>query len=132
MAWHWLGSVLAEYRHGNCGDNLVNIFCRGSILKKKILSDRETQFKSDLMSEINRLLSIKVIYTSPYYVCCNRTVERFHAVLKSMLKKLCNEKPHGWDRYIPSGNPKRYARVFTFRTILWSTGSQTIINFAHS
>ncbi|XP_037773456.1 uncharacterized protein LOC119569314 [Penaeus monodon] len=57
---------------------------------------------SDLMAEINRLLSVKALYTSPYHACCNGTVERFHAVLKAMLKKLCSERPHDWDRYIPS------------------------------
>ncbi|XP_063587863.1 uncharacterized protein LOC134765248 [Penaeus indicus] len=82
-------------------ENLVNIFSRVGI-PKEMLSDRGTQFKSDLMKEINRLLSIKAIFTSPYHACCNGTVERFHAVLKSMLKKLCIEKPRDWDRYIPS------------------------------
>ncbi|XP_063586494.1 uncharacterized protein LOC134763893 [Penaeus indicus] len=80
---------------------LLSIFSRVGI-PKEILSDRGTQFKSDLMAEINRMLSIKALFTSPYHACCNGTVERFHAVLKSMLKKLCGERPHDWDRYIPS------------------------------
>ncbi|XP_037774647.1 uncharacterized protein LOC119571392 [Penaeus monodon] len=80
---------------------LLTIFARVGI-PKEILSDRGTQFKSDLMAEINRLLSVKALYTSPYHACCNGTVERFHAVLKAMLKKLCSERPHDWDRYIPS------------------------------
>ncbi|XP_037804895.1 uncharacterized protein LOC119599226 [Penaeus monodon] len=80
---------------------LLSIFSRVGI-PKEMLSDRGTQFKSDLMAEINRLLSIKALFTSPYHACCNGTVERFHAVLKSMLKKLCGERPQDWDRYIPS------------------------------
>ncbi|XP_063615959.1 uncharacterized protein LOC134789212, partial [Penaeus indicus] len=80
---------------------LLTIFARVG-MPKEILSDRGTQFKSDLMAEINRLLSIQALYTSPYHACCNGTVERFHAVLKAMLKKLCSERPHDWDRYIPS------------------------------
>ncbi|XP_042870472.1 uncharacterized protein LOC122252196 [Penaeus japonicus] len=80
---------------------LVGIFSRVGI-PKEILSDRGTQFKSDLMAEINRLLSIKAIFTSPYHACCNGTVERFHSVLKAMLKKLCQDKPQDWDRYLPS------------------------------
>ena len=80
---------------------LVTVFSRVGI-PKEMLSDRGTQFKSDLMSEINRLLSIKAIFTSPYHACTNGTIERFHAVLKSMLKKLCMDKPKEWDRYIPS------------------------------
>ncbi|XP_063615688.1 uncharacterized protein LOC134788803 [Penaeus indicus] len=82
-------------------ENLIDIFSRVGI-PKEILSDRGTQFKSDLMNEINRLLCVKALYTSPYHACCNGTVERFHAVLKSMLRKLCMEQPKDWDRYIPS------------------------------
>ena len=37
---------------------LVDVFCRVGV-QHEILSDRGTQFKSDLMSEINKLLSIK-------------------------------------------------------------------------
>ncbi|XP_042886053.1 uncharacterized protein LOC122262167 [Penaeus japonicus] len=82
-------------------ESLINIFSRVGI-PKEVLSDRGTQFKSDLMKEVNRLLSIKAIFTSPYHAACNGTVERFHAVLKSMLKKLCVDQPHEWDRLIPS------------------------------
>ncbi|XP_063597903.1 uncharacterized protein LOC134774421 [Penaeus indicus] len=82
-------------------ENLINIFSRVGI-PKEILSDRGTQFKSDLIKEVNRLLSIKAIFTSPYHAACNGTVERFHAVLKSMLRKLCTEQPREWDRLIPS------------------------------
>jgi len=82
-------------------ENLMTIFARVGI-PREILSDRGTQFKSDLMSEIHRLLSVRAIFTSPYHACCNGKVERFHAVLKSMLRKLCIEQPHDWDRYIPS------------------------------
>lgn len=80
-------------------ESLVKIFSRVGF-PQKILSDRGIQCKSDLMSEINRLLSIKAIYMSPYQVCCNGTVERFHSVLKAMLGKLC--QLYDWDRYLPS------------------------------
>lgn len=82
-------------------ENLINIFSRLGI-PKEILSDRRPQFKHDMMKEVNRLLSIKAIFTSPYHATCNGTVERFHAVLKSMLRKLCFEQPREWNRLIPS------------------------------
>lgn len=82
-------------------ESLVGIFSRVGI-PSEILSDRGTQFKSDLMAEVNRLLSIRALFTSPYHACCNGIVERFHAVLKAMLKKLCLDKPRDWDRYLPS------------------------------
>ena len=33
---------------------------------------------------------------------CNGLVEKFHLVLKSMLKRLCQEKTKDWDRYTPA------------------------------
>ncbi|XP_037801935.1 uncharacterized protein LOC119596676 [Penaeus monodon] len=88
---------------------LVEIFSRVGI-PKEIMSDRGSQFKSDLMSEIHRLLSVKALYTSPYHACCNGAVERLNGVLKSIIKKLCSEHPKEWDRYIP-------AALFAYREI---------------
>ena len=33
---------------------------------------------------------------------CNGLCERINGVLKSMLKKMCHERPKDWDRYLPS------------------------------
>ena len=80
---------------------LVEIFSRVG-LPKEILSDRGSQFTSDLMKEICRLLSIKQLITSPYHPQCNGLVERFNGTLKMMLKKMTVERPRDWDRYIPA------------------------------
>ena len=74
------------------------------------LSDNGTQFKSDLMAEIHRLLSIKALYTSPYHAACNGLVERMNGTLKSILKKLSTDHPQDWDRYIP-------AALFAYREL---------------
>ena len=58
------------------------------------------QFTSDIMSEASRLLSVKQLTSTPYNPACNRLVECFNGRLKTMLKKLCVEKPKQWDRYI--------------------------------
>ena len=78
---------------------LVEIFCRVGV-PREILSDCGTQFKSDLMSEIHKLLSVKALYTSPYHAACNGMVERLNGTLKNMLKKTCMDQPEEWDRYI--------------------------------
>ncbi|XP_037774527.1 uncharacterized protein LOC119571180 [Penaeus monodon] len=88
---------------------LVEIFSRVGI-PKEIMSDRGSQFKSDLMSEIHRLFSVKALYTSPYHACCNGAVERLNGVLKSIIKKLCSEHPQDLDHYIP-------AALFAYREI---------------
>ncbi|GFO40116.1 gypsy retrotransposon integrase-like protein 1 [Plakobranchus ocellatus] len=78
---------------------LVDIFSRTGI-PKKMLTDRGTQFTSELMEEICRLLSVKRLTTSPYHPQCNGLVERFNATLKGMLKRLASDRPKDWDRYI--------------------------------
>ena len=78
---------------------LVSVFSRVGI-PREIISDRGTQFTSELMGEIHKLIGIKPIFTTPYHPMMNGKLERQHAVLKSVLKKLCSEKPKEWDRYL--------------------------------
>ena len=78
---------------------LFQMFCRVGI-PREVLSDMGKQFTSDVMKEVGRLLSIKQLTTTPYNPACNGLVERFNGTLKTMLKKLCVEKPKQWDRYI--------------------------------
>ena len=62
---------------------LVSIFA-GVGIPREILSDCGSQFTSDLMKEITRLLSIKQLTTTPYHAMCNGLVEKFNGTLKSM------------------------------------------------
>ncbi|RUS91501.1 hypothetical protein EGW08_000722 [Elysia chlorotica] len=78
---------------------LVDMFSRLGI-PEEILSDLGTQFVSECMEEVNRLLSIRHLTTTPYHPMCNGLVERFNGTLKTMLKKLCAEQPRQWHRFI--------------------------------
>ncbi|WP_353804766.1 DDE-type integrase/transposase/recombinase, partial [Acinetobacter baumannii] len=78
---------------------LVDMFSRLGV-PEEILTDLGTQFVSDCMKEVNRLLSIRHLTTTPYHPMCNGLVEKFNATLKSTLKKLCSEQPRQWHRYI--------------------------------
>ncbi|XP_033096509.1 uncharacterized protein LOC117100801, partial [Anneissia japonica] len=78
---------------------LISIYSRLGF-PNEVLSDQGSQFTSKLMSEVNRLLSIKSFTTTPYHAMCNGLVEKFNGTLKGMLKKMCEEKPKDWDRYI--------------------------------
>ncbi|XP_068250702.1 uncharacterized protein [Palaemon carinicauda] len=78
---------------------LLSVFSRVGI-PKEVLSDRGTQFTSEVMREFNRLLSIKNITTTPYHAMCNGLVEKFNGVLKKMLRHMCTEQPKMWPRYI--------------------------------
>ena len=80
---------------------LIEIFSRVGV-PCEILSDLGTQFTSELMTEIGRLLRVKQLRTTPYHPMCNGLVERFNGTLKRMLRKMCSERPSDWDRYLPA------------------------------
>ena len=84
---------------------LVDIFSRLGV-PEEILSDLGTQFVSECMKEVTRLLSIKQLTTTPYHPMCNGPTEKFNGTMKSMLKRLCSEQPRHWHRYI---NPLLFA-----------------------
>ncbi|XP_072019480.1 uncharacterized protein [Amphiura filiformis] len=80
-------------------EELLVMFTRLGV-PKQILTDQGTQFTSNVMKELNRLLSIKPLVTTPYHAMCNGAVERQNGILKAGLKKMCEERPRDWDRYI--------------------------------
>ena len=84
---------------------LVNLYSRIGI-PEEILSDMGTQFLSECLEEVSRLLSIRRLTLSPYHPVCNRLVEKFNGMLKMMLKRLCSKQPRQWHRYI---NPLLFA-----------------------
>ena len=62
------------------------------------------------MKEVCRLISLKQLFTTPYNPKCNGLCEKMNGVLKSMLKKMYQEKPKDWDRYL-SAVPFAYREV---------------------
>ena len=75
-------------------------------IPEEVLSDLGTQFVSKCMEEVSRLLFIKPLTTTPYHSICNGLVERFNGTLKKMLRRLCNEQPRQWHRFV---NPLLFA-----------------------
>ena len=66
---------------------LLDIYSRVGI-PEEVLTDQGTQFMSECMQEVSRLLSIKGLTSTPYHPICNGLVERWSGTLKSMLKRL--------------------------------------------
>ena len=66
-----------------------------------LLSNRGTNFLSELVAEVCRLLQIKKLNTSGYHPQTDGLVERFHHTLMSMLSKYVDKHARYWDRYLP-------------------------------
>ena len=84
---------------------LLDIYSRVGI-PEEVLMDQGTQFMSECMQEVSRLLSIKGLTSTPYHPICNGLVERWNGPIKSMLKRLCQDQPKQWHRLI---NPVLFA-----------------------
>ena len=79
---------------------LLAFFARVGV-PEEILMDQGTNFTSQLLAEVYRLLQIKAIRTTPYHPQTDGLVERFNSTLKSMLKKVVSEEGKDWDRLLP-------------------------------
>ena len=77
---------------------LVNMYSRFGV-PEEVLSDMGTQFVSECMQEVSRLLSICQLRTTSYHPMCNSLVEKFNGSLKTMLRRLCSEQPRQWHMY---------------------------------
>ena len=80
-------------------EGLVSMYSRLGV-PQEVLSDQGSQFMSELMQEVSRLLSIKRLVSTPYHPICNGLCEKFNGSLKKMLKRLCEKMPRSWDRYL--------------------------------
>ena len=96
---------LKNFETETVAEALLDLYSRLGI-PKKILSNLGTQFVSKCMEEVSRLLSIERPTTTPYLSICNGLVERFDGTLKKMLRRLCNEQPRQWHRFV---NPLLFA-----------------------
>ncbi|KAL7647143.1 UNVERIFIED_CONTAM: hypothetical protein RMT77_002401 [Armadillidium vulgare] len=84
---------------------LVDMYSRLGV-PEEVLTDLGTQFTSECMKQVSKLLNIKQLSTSPYHPMCNGLVEKFNGTLKKMLRRLCYEQPKRWNRFI---NPLLFA-----------------------
>ena len=76
---------------------LVNFFIRVGV-PEEILTDQGTNFTSQLLQEVYRLLHVKPIRTFPYHPQTDGLVERFNHTLKSMLT---NAEGKNWEELLP-------------------------------
>ena len=68
---------------------------------QQLLTDRGTEFESELFKELMRWMEIDKLRTTVFHPSCNGVVERFHRTLNSMLAKAVNESQRDWDERLP-------------------------------
>lgn len=78
---------------------LLSIFSRVGV-PHEILTDQGRQFTGNYLKELMKLLEVKHLVTTPYHPMCNGLVENFNGVLKQMLRRLCNEQPKLWNKFL--------------------------------
>ena len=91
-----LKSIDAEH----IAEELLKLFARVGI-PKEILTDQGSNFTSQLLAELYRMLHVHPIRTSPYHPQTDGLVERFNQTLKAMLRKAAVEEGKDWDKTLP-------------------------------
>jgi hypothetical protein len=66
-----------------------------------LLSDRGTNFLSDLLSSVLTLFHVKKLSTTAYHPQTNGLTERFNATLTSMLSHFIDRNQDDWDSFLP-------------------------------
>ena len=84
----------------NIAEELVKMFARVGI-PDEILTDQGSNFTSQLLTELYRMLHVHAIRTSPYHPQTDGLVERFNQTLKSMLRKAATKENKDWDKLLP-------------------------------
>ena len=79
---------------------LINYYLLVHMCLRYILSDNGTEFQNNLMDQVFQQLGIDRIFWAPYHPQRNGKLEVFHKYLKPTLKKLCENEPANWDKYI--------------------------------
>ncbi|HVH96631.1 MAG TPA: DDE-type integrase/transposase/recombinase, partial [Bacillus sp. (in: firmicutes)] len=88
------------------------IICRHGC-PQKILTDRGTHFKNQLVEALTKQFEIQHLLSTPYHPQTNGLVERFNRTLCESLAKLSKQKEE-WDQYIAP-------TLFAYRTATQAT-----------
>ena len=78
----------------------INHYLPVHMCPRYILSDNVMEFKNTLMDQVLKQLGIERIFSVPYNPQSNGKLDVFHKYLKHTLKKLCDQDPSNWDKYI--------------------------------
>ena len=89
---------------------IEHIICRHGV-PEELLSDRGTNFLSDIILELCSLLGIKKINTSGYHPQTDGLVEKFNSTLQNMIAKSTDPNTMEWDKRLP-------LLLFAYRSVI--------------
>ena len=96
----WCAIPLKTTTSQDVAEALLEYFSRVG-LPEEILTDRGSNFTSDLMEKLYQMLGIRGIRTSTYHPQTDGMVERYNATLTAGLKKYVDKFPNEWKKAIP-------------------------------
>jgi len=88
--------ALKDIHTSTVADALLEMYSRVGI-PRRVHSDRGSQFTSEMMAEVNRLLSIRSTTNTPYHAMRNSLIGNCNKVIKNALKKMATERVRDWD-----------------------------------
>lgn len=80
--------------------SLIQLFSRVGF-PREIVTDQGTNFMSELLKQVYKLLGIRRVQTTPYHPQTDGLTERFNQTLKQMLRKFVNDTGSDWDQWLP-------------------------------
>ena len=77
-----------------------NVMTRHCYLPTVILTDKGSQFRSEVVNQISQTLELRISHASTKHDQTIGILERTHASLKTSLKKLTGERRSMWHKYV--------------------------------
>lgn len=90
---------IAEYLYWPGMGSDIRIFCRSCAQCQSIFSKGRVR-PVLLQPMLHKVIGVKPIFTAPFHFSGNGKKERLHGHLKTILHKLCVNKPREWHRYL--------------------------------
>ena len=79
----------------------LQMVVRAHGIPSKILTDRGTQFESQLWHEVMKLMGTRIALASTHHPQTNGLTERMNRTLIAMIRKVCNQEKGKWVEMLP-------------------------------
>ena len=93
-------SAIPNQTATTCAKKLLSKIVYRHGCPRKLLSDRGTNFRSEMMNEMARLLDIEQRFTSPYHPQTDGCVERFNKTFAKMMSPYVDGNQKNWDAHL--------------------------------